>query len=222
MSAIFKNKKAVIFDLDGTLADTISAISQAVNLTMREFSYPEHDEKTVLNAVGNGATNLIRRLMPADCRDDMELVHKVRNRYDEMYALTYMQTKEMYEGIREAVYDLKSRGIKIAVFSNKQDAYVKSLTDQFFPDGTVSVARGQTDLPIKPDIAGLIKVLDELQVNADECVFVGDSGVDVQTAKNAGMDFIGVAWGFWGKERLIESGADVIVDTPMEMTEIIK
>ena len=221
MTQIFKNKKAVIFDLDGTLADTISAISNAVNLTLKEFSYPEQDEKTVLNAVGNGATNLIRRLVPEELKNDTELVIKVRKRYDEMYALTYMQTKEMYDGMKEAVYALKERGIKVAVFSNKQDEYVKSLSKEFFPDGTVSVALGQTDLPIKPDIAGLIKILDELGVTPDECVFVGDSGVDVQTAKNADMDFIGVAWGFWGKERLIESGAEVIVDTPAEMAEII-
>ena len=222
MAQILKNKKAVIFDLDGTLANTISAIANAVNLTMREFSYPERDEKAVLNAVGNGATNLIRQLMPRELFDNMDLVLKVRSRYDDMYALTYMQTKEMYDGIREAVYVLKNdKNLKIGVFSNKQDEYVKSLTKQFFPDDTVSVSRGQTDLPIKPDPTGLMMILDELGVTPEECVFVGDSGVDTETAKNADMDFVGVSWGFWGRNRLLESGAQTVIDTPWELTEII-
>jgi phosphoglycolate phosphatase len=222
MTERFNNKKAVIFDLDGTLANTISAIAHAVNLTMKHFGYPERDEATVLNAVGNGATNLIRRLVPVKIAAEEELVLRSRNKYDEMYALTYMETKEMYDGIAEAVRILhEEKGLKIAVFSNKQDEYVKSLTDQFFPDGTVSVSRGQTDLPIKPDIAGLIKILEELGVTPAECVFVGDSGVDTETAKNADMDFIGVAWGFWGKERMLASGAKTVIDKPEELVNII-
>ena len=222
VAKILKNKKAVIFDLDGTLADTISAITNAVNLTMEHFSYPKRDEDSVRRAVGNGATNLIRRLVPKELSDDMDTVRRARNKYDDMYALTYMQTEETYDGIKEALHVLKNvKGLKIAVFSNKQDEYVKAMTEKFFPDGTVSVARGQTELPIKPDPAGIRPILDELGVTAEECVFVGDSGVDTETAKNANMDFIGVAWGFWGRERLLESGAEIIIDSPSELTDII-
>jgi phosphoglycolate phosphatase len=134
-----------------------------------------------------------------------------------------METTETYDGIKETLHSLKNDlGIKIAVFSNKQDEYVKNLTKQYFPDDTVSVSRGQTDLPIKPDTAGLMKILEELNVSTDECIFVGDSGVDVETAKNANMDFIGVSWGFWGRERLAESGARTIIDQPEEFLSIIK
>lgn len=222
MNKIFKNKKAIIFDLDGTLSDTLGAISKAVNMTMEYFNYPTHDEGTVRKAVGNGATTLIRRLVPEAIRENEERVLTVRKKYDEMYALTYMETIDTYSGIKEAVYRLKKeKGLKIAVFSNKQDEYVKNLTKLYFPDDTVTVARGQTDLPIKPNIAGLLKIMEQLDVNAEECVFVGDSGVDTETAKNACMDFIGVSWGFWGKERLIESGAETIIDHPEEFLNII-
>ena len=221
MTNVFKNKKAVVFDLDGTLSDTISAIARAVNLTMDHFGYPTHDEGAVRRAVGNGATTLIRRLMPTELADNDELVLAARKKYDDMYALTYMETTDTYDGVKEAVRALKDKGLKIAVFSNKQDEYVKALIKQYFPDDTVTVARGQTDLPIKPDISGLVKILEQLEVSADECVFVGDSGVDVKTAQNADMDFIGVSWGFWGRERLAESGSEVIIDDPEEFIKII-
>lgn len=217
----FTNKKAVIFDLDGTLSDTISAIASAINLTMKYFGYPTHSEDTVRGAVGNGATTLIKRLVPAELANNDELVLTVRKKYDEMYALTYMETTETYDGIKEAVRNLKNKGIKIAVLSNKQDEYVKSLTKLYFPDDTVTVARGQTHLPIKPHPAGLMTILERLGVSPENCVFVGDSGVDTETARNAHMDFIGVSWGFWGKDRLAASGAEVIIDEPKELTDLI-
>ena len=223
METIFKNKKAMIFDLDGTLADTIGAIAKAVNMTMKYFGYPTYNIDSVRGAVGNGATTLIKRLIPKELSDNEEIVLTVRKKYDEMYALTYMESAETYEGIKEAIYTLKrNKGIKIAVLSNKQDEYVKNLTYLYFPDDTVSVARGQTDLPIKPDIAGLVKILEELNVSVDECIFVGDSGVDAQTSFNANMDFIGVSWGFWGRERLAESGAKTIIDHPKEFLDIVE
>ena len=222
MEKILKNKKAIIFDLDGTLADTIGAIAKAVNMTMEYFNYPTHDEETVRRAVGNGATTLIKRLIPTEFSSNDSIVMTVRKKYDEMYALTYMETENTYDGIKEVVNTLKyKKGLKIAVFSNKQDEYVKNLTKLYFPDGAISVARGQTDLPIKPDIAGVVKILEEMNVSVNECVFVGDSGVDTDTAKNANMDFIGVSWGFWGRERLIESGAETIIDDPAEFLKII-
>lgn len=222
MKTGFKNKKAIIFDLDGTLADTIGAITEAVNFTMEHFGYPTRSENDVLNAIGNGATTLIRLLMPKDLSQNDELVLQVRKKYDDMYALTYLNTKETYCGIKETIKVLAfEKKFKLAVFSNKQDIYVKALTEQFFPDGAVSVARGQTELPIKPNISGLQKILEELDVSIEESVFVGDSEVDVKTAENADMDFIGVSWGFSGKERLMASGAQTVIDSPNEMLNIL-
>ena len=130
---IFKNKKAVIFDLDGTLADTIDAIAEAVNMTLEYFGYPIKTTDEVRAAVGNGARMIIRRTVPAELYDDEETVTRVLKKYDEMYALTYSHTDKMYDGMREALIALHSSGKKIAVFSNKQDAYVKGLSEFISP-----------------------------------------------------------------------------------------
>ena len=223
MEAVFKNKKAVIFDLDGTLADTVSAIVEAVNMTMDSFSFPTHTDEEVRNAIGNGATTLIRRLVPNGVRSDEALVLRVRKEYDEMYALTYMHSDRMYDGIDDTIRFLKiGRGLKLAVFSNKQDEYVKALCEQYFPDGIIDVARGQTSLPIKPDISGLLKVVEELGVSLDECVYVGDSEVDVKTAENASVDFVGVSWGFVGKDALVAHGATTVIDHPSQLISLIE
>ena len=219
---LLRNKRAIIFDLDGTLADTIGAIAEAVNMALAKFSYPTRSEEEVRFAVGNGARMIVKRLMPEPDSLNDDKVTEVLECYDKMYALTYLHTTEMYDGIEETVRRLHDNGIKLAVFSNKQDAYVKGLVEQFFSTGMISVARGQTDIPIKPDPAGTRIVLEELGASADECVFVGDSGVDLKTAEKSGMDFIGVSWGFWGKERLSDAGAGIIVDRPCEMLNYLK
>ena len=223
MKAVFKNKKAVIFDLDGTIADTVSAIAEAVNMTMESFLFPIHTDDEVRNAIGNGATTLIRRLVPEEVRNDEALVLRVRKVYDEMYALTYMHSDKMYDGIYDTLRFLKdNRGLKLAVFSNKQDEYVKALCKQYFSDGIIDVSRGQTDLPIKPDISGLLKVVEELGVTLDECVYVGDSEVDVKTAGNANVDFVGVWWGFLGEESLVANGATTVIDHPRQLIGVIE
>ena len=218
----FENKKAVIFDLDGTLADTIGGIAEAINMTLEYFGYPTKTEDEVRVAVGNGARMLIRRVIPKEFYDDEETVTRVLEKYDRLYELTYFHSDKMYDGMEEAVRKLKADGKKIAVFSNKQDPFVKRLSSIYFPDDTISISLGQTDIPVKPDPAGVKIILDELGVSADECVFVGDSGVDMMTAKNSGMDYICVSWGFVGREGLLEKGAEVIIDHPSELNDIIK
>lgn len=217
----FKNKKAVIFDLDGTIADTIEAIAEAVNMTLEHFGYPLKSVDEVRAAVGNGAKMIIRRTIPSEFSDDEDKVTEALKKYDEMYALTYKHSYRMYDGMEKAIRSLHDSGKKIAVLSNKQDEYVKGLSNIYFPDGTVSIALGQTDLPVKPDTAGLRLIMNSLSVTADECVFVGDSGVDLATANNAGMDCICVSWGFVGREGLEAKGAKNIIDSPEELVELI-
>ena len=219
---LFVKKKALIFDLDGTLADTIGAIAEAVNMALERFSYPRKSEEQVRHAVGNGARMIVKRLMPPEEAENENKVSRVLECYDQMYAITHLHTTEMYDGIKEMIKSLSDAGFKIAVFSNKQDAYVKGLVEQFFPDGEVAIARGQTDIPIKPDPAGLNIILGEMGVSASECIFVGDSGVDIKTAENSNMDFIGVGWGFCGKEKLLELGADTVVEKPSEILQMLK
>lgn len=218
----FQNKKAMIFDLDGTLANTLSAITEAVNMTMSRYSLPEKSEDEVRLAIGSGARMLIKRLIPVEMAADEGLLSEIAGHYGSMYALTYLHTTETYDGITELVRSLRDRGLKIAVLSNKQDAYVKGLVKLLFPNGEVSIARGQTELPVKPDPAGVLAIMDELSVSAEECIFVGDSGVDLRTAENCAMDAILVSWGFCGREALQACGAKCIVDHPNEIIEMLK
>ena len=218
---IHGNKKALIFDLDGTLADTLGAITEAINLTMEHFSYPKKTEPEVQRAIGNGARALVKRLMPEKDAEDGDRVDGVLAYYDRMYAETYTHTTEMYDGIREMLNEVLGAGLRIAVYSNKQDNYVKALVRQYLPNGEVSVARGQTDIPNKPDPTGVRLILAELGVSATDCVFIGDSGVDARTAENSGMDFIGVAWGFCGREALEKLGAENIADKPCEILKML-
>jgi len=219
---MLENKKALIFDLDGTLADTLGAITEAINMTMTAYGLPVKDETEVRNAIGNGAKALIRRLVNTECGGDESKINKILECYDKMYSLTYLNTTEMYDGMRETIDILIKNGCLIAVLSNKPDGFVKGLAEQFFSNGEVAVARGQTDIPVKPDPTGVEIILKELGVSAEQCVFVGDSGVDLKTAQNSGMDFIGAGWGFWGKERLADAGASLIADTPIEILKILK
>ncbi len=212
-----KKIKAIIFDLDGTLADTIEAITEAVNLSMEHFGYQTLSCDAVRRAVGNGARMLIKRCMPKTDSSDSDKVSNVLSHYDDMYRLTYIHTDRCYDGVREAVIKLAENGFKIAILSNKQDEYVKALARALFPSGVISLAQGQTDLPIKPDPTVPLMIAKKLGVDPKECAFVGDSDVDVITAHNADMLQLSVSWGFRSKEVLLSAGAANIVDTPEQM-----
>jgi len=212
--------KALIFDLDGTLADTIESIREAVNLTMEHFGYPIRSYEEVRLAIGSGARNLIAKTMPAEASQDDMQVDRVFAYYDEVYATTYLHADHCYEGMKEAVEELNRRGYRIAVLSNKQDVYVKALCQSLFMPEVIQIAQGQTELPHKPDPTVPLMIAKELGVQSAECAFVGDSDVDIYTAQNAGMLAVGCAWGYRGEEVLLECGADLILHHPSALTEI--
>lgn len=215
--------RAVIFDLDGTLANTIPAIREGLNLTMKLYSYPEHTDAEVLTYINNGARELVRRAMPAVLREDEEVVSRVLADYDRLYAETYHHTDRTYDGIVDAVVALRRKGLKIAVLSNKQDVFVKRLCEQLLPAGVCDVAQGVVaGKPTKPHPYLSELVAERLGVSTDECVMVGDSDVDVKTARAAGMAHIGVSWGYRDREFLRENGAETIADTPVQLLKMIE
>lgn len=215
--------KAVIFDLDGTIANTISAIREGVNLTMDKYGYPQHSDDDILSFINNGARELIRRAMPAQFRQDEDLVTRVLADYDALYGTVYLHTDRPYDGIPEAISALHARGLKIGVLSNKQDAFVKGLAAQLLPTGTYDTAQGVIHgKPTKPDPYLSNLVADAMGVSPEECVMVGDSDVDIRTAENAGMTHVGVSWGYRNEEFLRERGAKLIVHTPVELLSIIE
>ncbi len=215
--------KLLIFDLDGTLANTIEAIKHGLNLTMRHYGFPEHDYDSVRDMVGNGAKNLIRRACPEGTfsgENGEKLFAEIYQNYCDMYSVTYLDTKECYEGIPEALAELKRRGYLISILSNKQDPFVKALAEQLLPKGVVSFAQGQTELPIKPDPTVPLMICDKFGLTPCECAFIGDSDVDVKTAKNAGMFSVAVTWGYRDAEMLKKLSPDAMADTASQLVKI--
>jgi phosphoglycolate phosphatase len=212
--------RAIIFDLDGTLADTIGAIRDGINRTMRAYSYPQRTYDDVRRAIGNGARLLVQRCMPEPDASNGQQLSRVLATYDMAYADTYLNTRECYEGMVETVKELHRRGYRLAVLSNKQDTYTTGLVDQLFPDGEFEVVMGQTDLPTKPNPTVPHLIAHQLCVAPDECAMIGDSDVDIVTARNAGMKGVGCAWGYRGRNMLLAAGAPCVVNTPAELLDL--
>ena len=212
--------RALIFDLDGTLADTIGGIRDGMNETMHKYGYPPKTYEDIRRAIGNGARLLVKRCMPEPDASNEQKVKTVLASYDLAYARTHLHTRECYEGIVEAVKELHARGYRLAVLSNKQDAYTKGLVDQLFPDGEFEIVMGQGELPTKPDPTAPQLIAHLLCVDADECAVIGDSDVDIVTAQNAGMRSVGCSWGYRGRQVLEGLGAQHVVDTPLRLLDI--
>lgn len=212
--------KALIFDLDGTLADTIPAIAEAVNMTLSELSLPERSIQEIQTFIGQGPKHLISESIPKSVRDaDPGIVDRALPLYDKMYAKTYMQTDRLYDGMENALIEL-SKYYKIAVLSNKQDEYVKGLVSALIPDGICEMAQGSVDgIPAKPTPTLALRIAEKLGINPCECMLIGDSVIDILTAENAGFDILSVSWGYTSKSKLLFKGAQDIVNTPDELVE---
>lgn len=210
--------KALIFDLDGTLADTVPAIAEAVNMTMSELGYPTHEVEEIKTFIGKGPRHLISEALPKEIRDsEPEAVDNALELYTRMYKKTYLNTTELYDGIKEALVTL-SKYYKIAVLSNKQDKYVKDLVAQLLPEGICCLACGTVDnTPAKPDPTIALNIVEKLGVSHYECMLIGDSDIDILTAENAGLDILSVSWGYVSKAKLLISGAQDIIDSPHDL-----
>ena len=214
--------KAIIFDLDGTVADTISAIREGVNLTMEQFGYPTHTDADIRRFINHGARELIRQAMPEAVSTDPARVDEVLQVYHGMYDKTYTHTNLCYEGMVDAMAEL-AKTHKLAILSNKQDRMVKGLAAQLLPAGVISIAQGQVEgVPVKPDPTVVWQICRALGVAPAECAFVGDSDVDMHTAINAHCLPVGVSWGYRSEDVLRKAGAQIIVHTPAELVGVIE
>ena len=213
-------KKAVLFDLDGTLTNTSVDIWENVNLTMRKFGYDEITLEEAKLFVGNGAVKLIERsLKGAKCDNLKEVVDFYNNSYN------YCGSPKtfVYEGMIEVLKKLKEEGYLLAVISNKPQEGTNEVCKQFFSEINFDCVFGQREgVKVKPDRECVDLTLKDLGVSASEAIFVGDSDVDAMTAINAGVDGICVLWGYRPKERLVEVGAKTFAKTAKELYEKIK
>lgn len=209
----------IIFDLDGTLLNSLEDLRVSVNYALFGFKYPKQTLDMVRRNVGNGIEKLMERSLP-DGKDNVnyEVCLEI---FKEHYKTHMSVNTKPYPHILETLAALKSRGYKLAVVSNKFDAAVKPLCQKYFKS-LIDVAIGQSkDTKKKPAPDTVYMALDELESSAETSIYVGDSEVDIQTAKNSGMDCISVSWGFKTKEFLEQNGASVIIDNPLEIFNYI-
>ncbi len=219
------NIKLAIFDLDGTAADTMDGIREALNRTMTEAGYPTHTRESVLGFVNYGTRQFIEEALPPAARTDAE-IERIMALYNRHYDDTYTMTAA-YPGVAELLARLGGRCL-VAMNSNKQDAFVKALADRLFPAGTFIAAEGfRTDRPGKPDpsmalgiMAEASRILGEPLTPAD-CAYIGDSDIDVLTARNAGMRPVSVSWGYRSFDFLYALGDQPIARTVNELDEIL-
>ena len=211
--------KAVLFDMDGTVLNTLGDRAAAVNHTLREFSMPERSIAEVAAALGNGAAYLIAHTVPDGT--PKELTDKVLAAYAPDYDAHCDILTAPYDGIVPLMQKLRERGVKLAVISNKQDTAVKPLAEKYFP-GLLEIAVGESaEVRRKPNPDAVLAALRHIGVEREDAIYVGDTEVDLQTARNAGMECASVDWGFRTREQLVEIGAEHIFDTVQELEEYL-
>lgn len=214
---------ACIFDLDGTLADTLHSIAYFGNCTLEAFGLPPIDVMDYRTLVGNGAQVLMDRMLahvganlPEDAR------RAFRAEYDRRYAADPLALVGAYPGMPEVVESLRRQGLRLAVLSNKPDDMTRVIVKELYGPA-FQVVHGQREgVPTKPDPTAVLAIAQELGVSPQETLYIGDSGVDMDTARNAGMDSCGVLWGFRTKEELLEHGARFLAGDPGQLKKIIE
>lgn len=210
-------KKTVIFDLDGTLLNTLDDLADSTNYALSKFGYPTRTIDEVRQFVGNGVAKLIERAIPEGKNNPN--FEKCLAIFKENYAQNMYNKTAPYNGIIEMLSNLKSKGIKIAVVSNKFDLAVKELCKKYF-EGFIDFAAGENEaqgIKKKPAPDTVISVLNEFNFAPEDAVYVGDSDVDIMTAKNSNMPCISVTWGFRDKKFLLENGATILINAPSEI-----
>jgi len=216
------SSKLLIFDLDGTLANTLYTIRDAVNMCMEHFGFPTLDLDQVKSNVGNGVRVLIKRSVPECVSGEDEEIDRILEYFGECYRKTHDMIDGCYDGLLDVIYLLRSKGYELAVLSNKPDPLVKGIIKKLFLEGTFSVAMGQTELPRKPYPDVPLMIAENLGYTAENTYFIGDSEVDIQTAKNAGMSSVAVSWGFRDRVALEGESPDIIIDDPRQLLEIFE
>ena len=213
--------KLVIFDLDGTLLDTLEDLADATNWVCAQHGWPGHPVEAFKRLVGNGAPKLLERVTPPE----VELTHELRKQLLDEFTQRYTAHKSdkttAYAGMPQALERLKQAGLTLAVLTNKPDEAAAPIVERYYP-GVFSVVQGALlDLPTKPDPTLLYRLMDRVGAKKETTLFVGDSNVDIQTAKNGGLHSCGVLWGFRTRQELGAEGAEHIVEKPAELAQLI-
>lgn len=216
-------KKLLIFDLDGTLGDTLPTLTESMNSVLSEFSYPLVDDAHICRAIGNGMELMCRRCIPSEHYDNADIYLPFLASYKAAYAKNYLNIEEPYAGLADAIAELKSRGYAIAALSNKPHRYTVDIVEKLFGKGYFADIRGMIEgVPTKPDPTSFLDIAEKLGFSAENTIMIGDSEPDINVANNAGANCIAVTWGYRTREQLEAAGAKTIIGTPSELLEILK
>lgn len=211
-------KKAFIFDLDGTIVDSVGAIATCANDCLMEAGLPTHPVKDYMYFAGDGQYELIKSALRACGDENLLYYNEVMENYIRKFKDRCHVGCKAYDGMEETLWQLKARGMKLAVLSNKAHINTVKVIEEVYGKKLFDIVLGQKDeIPRKPDPAGAFLILEELGITAQEAVYVGDTSVDMKTGKSAGMFTVGVSWGFRKRQELEEHHADVIIDEAKEL-----
>ena len=209
-----KGYKGIIFDLDGTLINTLEDLADSVNEALEQMGYPTWKTEDYRLKIGRGFRRLVENSVPEDVKEDEAVIEQMIGFFVEAYDRRYLNKSHPYEGIDELLDKLTAKGIFLAVNSNKRTDYTEKLIDKLF--------HRIPCVPKKPDPAGALELCERMGLSPEQVLYVGDSGTDMETGKNAGMDTIGVGWGFRGFPELKENGAVYLAETVQDILDIVE
>ena len=213
-------KRLAIFDLDGTLLDSLKDIAASCNYALQDKGMPVHTSEEYLGFIGDGVYKLSERALPAEHRDQ-DTILEIKKLFDTYYQENYDIYTKPFDGILSMLEQLIDHNVHLAVLSNKGDTFVKQIVEEFFPQ-VFDIVLGQREgIPTKPDPVAVHEIMDQLQIKPEDAVYIGDSNVDIFTGKNAGIETIGVTWGYRSTEELAAAGADHLVRSPKKILSII-
>lgn len=216
-------KKLAIFDLDGTLLNTIKDLGEAVNYALDRNGFHTHSIASYPFFVGNGVKRLIERALPEDERKKSTVVKKMLADFKEYYNEHNTILTKPYDGIPELLQELQAQGVQLAVASNKYQQATDKIINHFFPDIDFVAVQGQTDdIPVKPDPSIIFIILAKARIAKQDTLLVGDSGIDMETARRACVDSVGVTWGFRPVKEIVEYHANVIINRPLDLLPIVQ
>lgn len=214
--------KGIIFDLDGTLVNSLGDLADSMNIVLEKYGFPSHELQEYKLFIGNGLKNLVYEALPEESRDENLLIEC----YDSMmkeYRKNCINKTQPYDGILELLEELAASEMKLAVFSNKVDDLTKKVVKALLPNHNFEVILGaSSEIPRKPSPIGALQISQQLRLSPEELIYVGDTDVDMKTANSAGMFSVGVLWGFRTKEELSKNGARYLLNHPWELIQMLK
>ncbi len=213
---------AVVFDLDGTLIDSLEDLADAVNKALGINGFPTRATECYKYFIGKGPKVMVSRALPEDKKDDDAVVEKCLDDFNDIYSGAFNMKTTLYNGIPDLLDEISKRGLKKAILTNKPHVFTEKYVEHLLADWNFEIVIGQRDeIPRKPDPSGALRISKELEIPSSQIVYLGDSGVDMLTAVGAGMLPVGVLWGFRTGDELRENGARHLIRTPMELLSII-